>query len=59
MPKKTARSVAVVANSRDSIHLLNAKEPSVPNGTPARASSICFHCDSSTTSPFRPLFVSP
>ena len=38
-PEKTAGFVGVVPNSRDSIHLLNAKEPSVPSATPARASS--------------------
>ena len=38
-PEKTTGFVGVVPNSRDSIHLLNAKEPSVPSATPARARS--------------------
>lgn len=37
-PEKTVGSVGVVPNSRDSIHLLNTKEPSVPSATPARVS---------------------
>jgi hypothetical protein len=37
-PEKTTGSVGVVPNSKDSIHLLSTKEPSVPSATPARAS---------------------
>src|SRR6202166_4938534 len=37
-PEKTAGVVGGVPKSRDSIHLLNAKEPTVPSATPARAS---------------------
>ncbi len=36
-PRRPPGSSGVVPNSRDSIHLLNAKEPSVPSATPARA----------------------
>ena len=50
-PEKTAESVGVVPNSRDSIPLLNAKEPSVPSATPARASRSVFVRTSRCTSP--------
>src|ERR1700739_4046277 len=41
-PEKTTGFVGVVPNSREAIHLLSTKEPSVPRATPASASHSVF-----------------